>query len=204
MSFLGNSFDDTKTTLEQFEKNTKQLRKDMDGLRAQADILNAKNESMKKSLLDVQSRSMRENLLFFGIPEVSKENCIDLVKDFCVKELKIDTGVNKLQIDRAHRIGNKFTSGSGKPRPIVAKFHSFQEKENIRQQSFMLKNTRYGISEQYPKEIADKRRRLMPVMKRERENGNTVKLVVDRLYINGREYRGPETRPEGISSMEEA
>ncbi|KAJ8304584.1 hypothetical protein KUTeg_018167 [Tegillarca granosa] len=126
--------------------------------------------------------------------EEDRQNCIKTIKKFCIDVLKVNSDENKLEIDRAHRIGKRSRVQGSKPRPIVVKFHKFSEKEHVRQQSYMLKNSKFGISEQFPKEIADKRRQLMSVMKRERERGNTVKLVLDRLYINGSEYKGLKSR----------
>ncbi|KAJ8309703.1 hypothetical protein KUTeg_011568 [Tegillarca granosa] len=113
--------------------------------------------------------------------EDDTENCIKTIKKFCIDVLKVNSDENKLEIDRTHRIGKRSRVQGSKPCPIVVKFHKFSEKEHVRQQSYI---------EQFPKEIADKRRQLMPVMRREREHGNTVKLVLDRLYINGIEICG--------------
>lgn len=109
--------------------------------------------------------------------------------------LKLDPGQNKLEIDRAHRIGRRNRQNGGKPRPIVVKFHKFSEKETVKKASFNLRGSGFSISDQYPKEIADKRRQLLPILKREKDKGNTIRLVFDKLYINGQEYRGPLIEP---------
>ena len=78
---------------------------------------------------------MRENLLFYGIPEGgSQANCETLIKELCVNHLEMPEAQSML-IDRAHRIG---PSRPNKTRPIVVKFHYFQigEREAIRTRSY--------------------------------------------------------------------
>ena len=78
---------------------------------------------LNETILDLQSRSMRDNLLFYGFTECrdrderSTENCEEKVRSFCEKELKIDMG--QVKVDRAHRIGRY---NADKTRPIVVKF----------------------------------------------------------------------------------
>ena len=58
------------------------------------------------------------------------------------------------------------TSGAGsatlRPRNIVAKFSLYKDKEMVRRAKSKLRGTDHYIFEQFPKEIADKRRPLSP------------------------------------------
>lgn len=57
---------------------------------------------------------MRDNLLFFGLAEhrgSGKENCINLINEFCEAELNI-VGI-KDNIERAHRIVDSSTTKQG-------------------------------------------------------------------------------------------
>ena len=54
-----------------------------------------------------------------------------------------------------------------------------------------LKDKEAGISQQFPKEIMEKRRKLVPIMKAARDNGQEAYIVVDKLYIDKRLYRDP-------------
>lgn len=65
---------------------------------------NATNSKLRDELLDLQCRSMRQNLLFRGLPESDGENCEDVVKDFITSVMKIRSDV---RFDRVHRIGAK-------------------------------------------------------------------------------------------------
>jgi len=44
-----------------------------------------------------------------------------------------------------------------------------------------------------PKEWRDARRRLYSIMQAERLKGNRVRMVADKLYINGQQYKPPTT-----------
>jgi hypothetical protein len=49
-----------------------------------------------------------------------------------------------------------------------------------------LRNTNYYITEQYPPEVAAKRRKLLPKMKDARTTGHKAWIAYDTLYINGK------------------
>ena len=140
----------------------------------------------------IQWRSMRDNLLFTGIAEdaeTASEDVKGKLRDFVRTELGITESIT---FDRAHRIG-KHDSQQSFPRPIVAKFHSFQEREMVRWAApAALRGTRYGVREQFPAEIESVRKTLYPVMKAAKANkNNKVRLVRDKLFINNVQYIPP-------------
>lgn len=45
------------------------------------------------------------------------------------------------------------------------------------------------MNNQYPREIQDRRKKLLPIMKQYREKGGRVALYVDKLYVDGQLYR---------------
>lgn len=120
------------------------------------------NAQMKEEILDLQCRSMRDNLLFYNIKEAQNketEDCVRIIQDICSSELEI---MEDVSIEIAHRIGKR---ESGKIRPIVVKFTRFPQRELVRKSAFKLKNTDLSISEQFPREIQDRRKQLLPVLK---------------------------------------
>ena len=132
---------------------------------------------------------MRDNLLFYGVPEGGKtESCEDLVRAICVEKLELQEARNMV-FDRVHRVG---TASNNKVRPIVAKFHYFKQREIVRQASYdhaqVLKGANIGIGVQWPQQVREARKSLYPIMQQERNKGNTVKLVKDKLFVNGVEH----------------
>jgi hypothetical protein len=49
-------------------------------------------------------------------------------------------------------------------------------------------STPFGIHQQFPKPIEDKRRKLYPVLKDAKRQGKHAVLVRDKLFINGSQY----------------
>ena len=111
---------------------------------------------------------------------------IEKICNFIFKDLGIN---DQMTFYRVHRIG-KYCPEQKYPRPIVAKFHSFKDREKVRRAApYALKGRKYGVREQYSTEIENKRKLLYPVMKKANEvEGNKVRLVQDKLFINDIQY----------------
>ena len=156
------------------------------------------NKKVQKELIDIKSRSMRDNLLFFGIPEEQDERdieCVGKVLNMIEHECRIENASTIIKLHRAHRIGKY---NAQKTRPIVAKFAFYPERERVR---YCAKDLVYpkGISQQFPQEILEIRKRLWPILKKARDEKKEAFFVADRLYINGHLYREPakpEVNPE--------
>jgi hypothetical protein len=161
-----------------------------EGLLQQAQVkLNMQNEK----ILDLQSRSMRENLVIRGISEDTNESWQDTeqkVINFMKKEMKIDDA-ESLMIDRAHRMGTKVAN---KPRNIVVKFISSKSKDKIfKNVKNLAGKKQYSVQEQLPQEIQERRNRLWPKYKEAKEKAKTdkttkVKWALDKLQVNGKTF----------------
>ena len=62
----------------------------------------------------------------------------------------------------------------------------------------MLKGKPYGIQEQLPNEMEERRRELYPLMKQMRQEGRRVKLVRDKLIVDGRLYSADDDNADNI------
>ena len=149
---------------------TDELKRHIGSLTARLDESAEQYNKLSERLEDLQCHSMRDNLLFFGLKERrdrGREDCIDMIDQFCANELQFEDSVTP-NIDRAHRVG-RYTSG--KIGPIVVKFNDYKVREAIRTSSHLLRDTCYGIQEQFPKNVRDRRRALIPIMNEARRNG---------------------------------
>jgi uncharacterized protein YoxC len=158
--------------------------------------LNDQLMKSEKTILDLQCRSMRDNILIFNLPEKSnqpstensqqkteREDGIKIAKEFFVDQLKID---DEIVIQRAHRIGRV---QSGNIRPLVVKFLSSTQRELVLRSSINLKDTPFAIAEQFPPEIV-KRRKILLTIKKELANKKTKSsLSVDKLYVSGQVFK---------------
>ena len=123
-----------------------------------------KLDTLEESLLYVQSQSTPNNLIFTYIHEAvgeAHEQTEHKLREFFVEKCKlVQQGVNDIQFERVHRLGQHRNNG---PRDIVAKFTLFkdsQDREVVRKSRANLKRTGHYINEQFPREIADRRKRL--------------------------------------------
>ena len=138
----------------------KHLKKSCNSFNKTSKELNEKGFEIDKKLCDLESRSMCENLLFYGIQEGGeKEDCGIKVKELLRDILHMEN-VESILFDRANRVGQR----SNKPRPIVVNFHFYGECEKVRQTSYNctdeLKAANLGIGIQIPKQIREGRKPL--------------------------------------------
>ena len=189
-TFISKENDDRKKELEKAKSEVKTLK-------SNCKSLETKNSKLETKVVDLESRSMRDNLLFYGIAEGGEhENCERLIKQVCVEQLQMPEAKDML-IDRAHRMG---AVKKDKPRPIVAKFHYYAQKEAVKSKSYEraenLKQANKGIGTQWPQQVREARKVLYPVMQQAKRDGKEVKLVRDKLYIDGTLYRSTEQQPQ--------
>jgi len=132
-----------------------------------------------EQILDMQCRSMKNNLIFTGLMENRGEDCEDKLRSFIYNELNIEKFI---EFGNIHRFGKRHEDG--RPRPIVARFIYYNDLVMVKSSGRFLKDTPYGINEQFPAEIEERRRRLYPIMKEEKRKRSKVVLVRDKLYVN--------------------
>ncbi|VDI44432.1 Hypothetical predicted protein [Mytilus galloprovincialis] len=80
-------------------------------------VINSKEiESLKAAILDLQCRSMKNNLIFTGLHRVPGEDTEELLRSFLYDELRIDY---RIEFGNVHRFRTK---GDNRRAPIVARF----------------------------------------------------------------------------------
>ena len=196
--FLGKAYEDQKNELKTAKSNISGLQKRCDDLEDTCKDYETKASKTHKKLLDLESRSMRENLVFHGLRENVSEDCEAVVKEFCVEKLKIiKTEVDAIVFDRVHRIGRVDKIKPGAIRPIVAKFHRYSERERVREIGYEMKDKLRGenlaVRPQLPSEVLENRKPLYSAFEKAKAEGSKVKFVLDKLYINGKEYIPPKS-----------
>ena len=201
------------STLDQSAQFLSNAHDDLKGLKLKVDTINSgveltknENKEVRDKLVDIESQNLKQNLVFFELEEASEnnegakggatgekggatgstynENCVNKILEFCENQLKIENAKDKITLEKAYRLGKR-KNGAAKPRPIVVKFRKFEDREMIRSVSNRLKNTNYGISPQYPKEVLERRKKLVPIMLKERKKNKKAYIAGDKLYVNG-------------------
>ena len=200
---ISNMYDDASKSNSELHDNVSQLQTDHSSLYSKVEdnvsLFQTRCNTLNDELLELKARSMQSNLVFYGLAEAPKgepDNPESKLRDFLRNELTFDTPetVNNVVFDRVHRLGRPRRDQNSYPRPIVAKFERYRDRELIRQAARELndKDNGYNIREQFPPEIEARRKLLYPVMRSYlRDPKNRVALVRDKLYINGALYEPP-------------
>jgi hypothetical protein len=172
------------------ERDVRTIRKNLDS------VIKDSNElaNRKEAMLDLKCRSMKNNLVFTGLGgETNREDTEGKLRDFIFHELGLE---HHIEFGNVHLFG-RFQSG--KDQPIVARFIYQGDLVCVKKSAYKLKGKRYGIHEQYPSEIEDRRRELYPVQKQYKQSGHKTKMVRDRLYIDGQLFRGSDALPMDVA-----
>ena len=106
-------------TLQEIEKEQSTLQKDLLTLKTSQQKLIETENRVKEQMLDLQCREMRDNLLFFNVPEERGEtdsDCEQKIFDIMQHDMEIENARSDIKLHRTHRSGRYI---NGKTRPIV-------------------------------------------------------------------------------------
>nr|XP_061779338.1 zinc finger protein 37 homolog [Nerophis lumbriciformis] len=152
----------------------------MTDMQRSTDFLTANNRRIKDTLLDVQCRDMRDNIIFLGIRE-SNADPEKTVREFMSDKLKLSPEVVRdITFPRVHRMGRPVDN---KVCPIIARFERFKHKELVKSRGKELKGTSLWLNDHFPAEINDRRKKLSPIMRENRAQNKRVALTVDKLVV---------------------
>ena len=141
--------------------------------------------------IDIEARTRRCNLIFHGLAEFKNERLTDILRDFLWDEMGIDC--DDLFIDRVHRLGS-FTKAKQRQhtenprRPVIIAFQDYRSVEKVMDAAYMLRNSKFSVTRDYPRELVAARQRLTLRYKAERANFNN-KVAIEypaKLVVNGK------------------
>ena len=144
---------------------------------AQVEGIQQVHNELKKKLQNLEDRSRRDNLRVDGIPEYEEswDDTEELLKDTLREKLI----VNKIQIERAHRVGAK---KAGKDRTTVAKFGSYKGKQCVLNEAKCQKREDIYVYEDFSKATVTIRKENRETVKALRQQGKYAILVYDKIY----------------------
>lgn len=155
--------------------------------------LEKENGKLKDNMLDLQSRSMRDNLVWGGIdddPNETPQQTEAKVRQFMCDVLRMEKPrVDEITFERVHRTG--YISVAYPKRKIISKFTRFPDKEEVRKLKSRLEGTHYFVHEQFPPEIVAQRRKLIPRLKAAKSEGKRAWISYTTLYIDGQPVKYP-------------
>lgn len=147
------------------------------------------DDYLKDKIRILEDRNRRSNLRIDGVQESDQETwsqCEEKIKRIMKENMEIDT---EIEIERAHRMGNRQNS-DGRPRTIIFKLFNWKQKELILKNRKNLKGTGYYVNEDFSDETMDIRRNLYKEMKKQRDLGKYSVVVYDKLIT--RDFRGEQ------------
>jgi hypothetical protein len=190
-----------QTSLNLIDSKTAQLEVRSDNQAAVINQIRDDQYALEARISKLECRSMRENLIFSGIPEVDDEDVVALTKSIMsiiTDVLEID--LNDINILTCHRLrypskAKKFRTSQqsdDRPRSVVVRLSHKDEVSLILQSAKKLKGhePRIFINQQYPPDVASKRRILQPVFHQAKEQRLKSSFNEDRLYIEGKLHCG--------------
>ena len=93
--------------------------------------------------IDLEARSRRNNLIFWGFVEIPNENCFAIISGFLADRLNLNP--QNIYISRAHRLGPRKIGIRNPRRPIIVNFRDFCDTEMIMDRVHLLRNTPYSV-----------------------------------------------------------
>ena len=128
-------------TIKDINTENSKLRQESADQQEQIDDILTNVEEQSRELEDVMQYARRNTLVITGLTEEKGENTDEVIKNFAAS--KLDTIVKDVDIDRSHRLGKP----SGKSRPIIIKFTSYNMRAKIMRARKKLKGQGIGIHE---------------------------------------------------------
>ena len=140
---------------------------------------------MCERIIQLETRSMRNNLIFSGLHEAKNEKEEDIRK--LLKEvfdvMKLDPG--NINVIRCHRLG-RVSDNQDRPRDVVAVF-DWNDKYTILNHAKNLRGLEQPVyvNGQYPAEVNKRRNILRPILKLAKSLKMNASMSGDRIMING-------------------
>ncbi|XP_060583954.1 uncharacterized protein LOC132740117 [Ruditapes philippinarum] len=172
-AFISEQYDSVTARSIENKGDISQLRSDVKFLSAENEKLKSANDSCNENIIDLKCRSMRDNLLFFGVAEGTTFNPAPL------------GGVQSTVTDSTGFTDNTSTNQTSTI-STSDDFHEPAGHESLKH--VKLQHTDYNVADQYPPEVKDRRKQLKPVMIDARKQGKRAVLVRDKLYIDNELY----------------
>ena len=156
------------TSIEELKTNFGEQDKIIEELRKGVNSSTKQGKEEKERAIKLESHGPCNNLNFFNIPEEKEESfekCEKVLRKFMEAKLKLSKhDAKEISLERVHRVG-KPSSTDPKPRPLITKFTFHKDKEFVLSHAKNLHGTNFAVARDFLKEIVDKRKLLLPILK---------------------------------------
>ena len=187
MTNVGGEIKDMKNTMKEQMSMFEELKKENKELKETV-------ANLERKVDDLEGRNRRNNLIFHGVPQPQGPRetwaeCEESLKKTLKDELGMED-VEDVEIERAHRLRGGGAGGGQSPRPVIACFRSFKDKEQILAGRRSLKEKRSSlyISEDFSPMVRERRRKLQPFLREAKTAGKKAFLRFDTLVVDGKTH----------------
>lgn len=157
---------------------------------SKVDKLQQQVDSLVYKIDDLENRSRRDNLIVYGIKEIKDEK-VELLEQVVSNDiLGALLKVENVGIERIHRIGRKTDN---KCRPVIFKLVDGRDKARILKNCKNLKDTGYGISEDFSSRVRAVRKKLWDSTAELRARGTKVTQSFDKIKVDGKLFVWDDT-----------
>ncbi|XP_052745981.1 uncharacterized protein LOC128199649 [Bicyclus anynana] len=167
-------------TVELKESILEKLDEKLQPIIAENKILKSKLEYLEKEIESLKRGNKQSNLIIYGLAEDEKSTQELIHKVKAIIKSDLDLNFEEYEVNKIYRIGKKQNSGN-KPRPILFSFVNEWKKSEVMKRKKNFKNV--YVSEDYTKEVLEKRKMLQAQLTEERKKGNVAYLKFDKLII---------------------
>ena len=199
---------DPTERVDALEKLCKLQEKKCQQLQTKLNEAEVQNKKLQEELLQQEIYSRRKNVTIHGLSYQNHESLEDIV----IKKLKeADVTITSQDIDRVHLVGNPKL---GNRRPVIVRLLRWKDKQSILHVRDRLRQMNITIQEDYPTEVNERRRMLLPIFFKALELYPALnpKFYVDRINLGGKIYtvdninsiQFPELLPERVFSPVES
>ena len=191
ISEVSNTVSTVKSMAMENSSAIQELRSEMMDLKRECADLKNENSILKKQCNNIETYTRKDNIIFHGIQETDQETneqCVGAVRAFMRNTLNINCDVvDNIRFVRCHRMKGDRNFA----RPVIARFREYSEREMVWGKITQLrKNSKFFMSEDYPKSVVFNRKKLRPIFNRARNTigKKEVSLKSDQLTISGKLY----------------
>lgn len=151
-------------------------------------------EELEEKTDYLENQSRRNNVRVEGLPEAPGETWAATEATFrsaLVTDLGLPlSSVEKIDIERAHRVGKPTTTTTGasrrtSTRPVVVKLNRFKDRDTILQKARERRPTGLYFKEDFSARVIQTRKNYQPQLERLRAEGKTAYLSYNKLIVRG-------------------
>lgn len=180
LEYTQQEVDDLKSKIKDYEKDEQNTKMNMEKLTKELDASNQKVHILEDRCNYQEDYSRRNNVRISGVGERSGgetwEQTASAVTFLCADKLQLPG----LVLERAHRVGQRRDAG---PRPIVARFTRYCDREAVMRNARKLRGTNIYINDDLCAASQAQRNAQMPQLKAARAQGKVAYFRHTRLVI---------------------